>query len=196
MLSPIELRAPGWTSDSTGGVEAGRSGWRGVTPISQNLGAARSDRMSFTITAMDSGEAEACRQDALPGQAPARRVVLDEPGAPCRHCLRPGQTGETMLLLTYQPFRGPGPYAVASPIYLHADPCPRYQPSSDIPMVVASGLRAVRAYDAAHDLLDGDVTAGTDLEPLIQRLLDDHRASYLHVYSATAGCFTCRVDRA
>ena len=65
----------------------------------------------------------------------------------------------------------------------------------DVPIVVRAGLRAVRAYDAADDLIDGDVIPGADIEGLICRFLENDRVAYLHVYSATAGCFTCRVDR-
>lgn len=152
--------------------------------------------MDFTITAMSTTTAEALRDDIAESRMAARRMVLDEPGAPCRHCLQPGDVGEEMLLFTYQPFQGSSPYAVPSPVFLHADPCSRYRASSEIPALVRSGLRAVRSYDAAHDLIDGDVVPGTGIESLIERLLLDDRAEYLHVYSGSAGCFTCRVDRA
>ena len=151
--------------------------------------------MDFTITAMTTATADACRADFAAGRLPGRRVVLDEPGAPCRHCLRPGETGEEMLLFTYQPFVGDSPYAVPSPIYLHAEPCARHDPMSGVPELARVGLRAVRSYDAAHELLEGEVVDGNDIESMITRLLADDRAAYLHVHSATAGCFTCRVDR-
>ena len=100
-----------------------------------------------------------------------------------------------MLLFTYQPFVGNGPYAVPSPFFLHAHPCSRYAPTSEIPALVRSGLRAVGSYDAGDSLLDGDVIPGATIESAIDRLFEDGRADYLHVYSATAGRFTCRVDR-
>ena len=62
---------------------------------------------------------EELRRRITDGRLSARRVVLDEPGAPCRQCLQPGTVGEEMLLFTYQPFRGDSPYAVPSPIFLH-----------------------------------------------------------------------------
>lgn len=151
--------------------------------------------MTFTFVPLTSATAEALRDDIAAGRLPARRVVLGEPGGPCRHCLRHGEVGEAMLLFTYQPFAGRGPYAVPSPIFLHADPCARQDETSEVPELLRSGLRAVRSYDAAHDLVDGDVVPGASIESLVERLLGDERAAYLHVYSATAGCFTCRVDR-
>ncbi len=62
--------------------------------------------------------------------------------------------------------------------------------------LLRNGLRAVRSYQARHDLIDGEVVAGMDLESSIERLFEDQRAAYLHIHSATAGCFTRRVDRA
>jgi hypothetical protein len=152
--------------------------------------------MDFVITAMPTAVADSFRAGTASGGAAPRRVVLTEAGAPCRHCLQPGQVGEEMLLGSYQPFAGDSPYAVPSPVFVHAGPCPPYPATDRIPALVRDGVRAVRSYDAAHDLLEGDVAPGTAIEPLIDRLLADERADYLHVYSATAGCFTCRVDRA
>ncbi len=151
--------------------------------------------MDFTITPVDSATARACRDEIATGRRQGRRVTLDSNGAPCRHCLRAGQVGETMLLFMYQPFTGDGPYAVPSPVFLHAEPCDRYAPTNEVPALLHSGLRAVRSYDVDHDLIDGDVVAGGDVESLIVRLLQDDRADYLHVHSATAGCFTRRIDR-
>lgn len=151
--------------------------------------------MSFSITALTTTTAEACRHDIAAGRLAARRVVLDEPGAPCRHCLQPGEIGDEMLLFVFQPFRDSGPYAVPSPIFLHSHLCRQYPLTSEVPNLVRSGLRAVRSYDASHDLIDGEVVPGTSIETSINRLLGDDRTEYLHVYSATAGCFTCRVDR-
>ena len=152
--------------------------------------------MPFTVTAIDSSTAQICRDEIANGARPGRRVTLNDPGAPCRHCLRPGAVGEDMLLFTYQPFTGDGPYAVPSPIFLHADGCDPYHNRDEIPALLRTGLRAVRSYDEHHDLIDGDVVAGTDLEATFDRLLGDDHAAYLHVHSATAGCFTCRIDHA
>jgi hypothetical protein len=151
--------------------------------------------MDFTITPLDTETATALRMDIAGGRISAERVVLQEPGAPCRQCLQPGGTGDLMLLFTYQPFRGTSAYAVPSPIYLHADPCTSYDRVTEVPPIARPGLRAVRSYDASHRLLDGEVVAGTEIETAIYQLLADKRTEYLHVHSATAGCFTCRVDR-
>jgi hypothetical protein len=151
--------------------------------------------MDFVITPMPTPTAEQLRADVGAGRRPATRVALDGPGGPCRHCLRLGAAGEELLLLTYQPFLGEGPYAVPSPIFLHAEPCARYSASDEIPPFARDGLRAARSYDAANRLIDGEVVAGATLESTIERLLANDRADFVHVHSADAGCFTFRVDR-
>lgn len=100
-----------------------------------------------------------------------------------------------MWLLSYQPFRGESLYAAPSPIFLHAKRCAPYDQPNQLPDLVLTGERAVRSYDDRHELVDGAVGAGADVEALIDKLLADDRAAYLHIYSATAGCYTCRVDR-
>jgi hypothetical protein len=45
-------------------------------------------------------------------------------------------------------------------------------------------------------LLDSDVVDGSDLEPLLERLLADPAADFVHVHNARPGCFAVRVDRA
>ena len=152
--------------------------------------------MRFKVTALDSTAAETYRDELASGARTGRQVTLVESGAPCRHCLRPGAIGEEMLLLTHQPFTGDSPYAVPSPIFIHAGACARYETSDELPLLLRNGLRAVRSYDSRHDLIDGEVVAGADLESSIDRLFEDERAAYVHIHSATAGCFTCRVDRA
>ena len=167
-----------------------------LPPGSQLMAVQRLLVMPFMITAIDSATAQQCRDEVAAGTRIGRRVTLEEPGAPCRHCLRPGEVGEEMLLFTYQPFTGAGPYAVPSPIFLHAAGCEPYRTRGEIPALLRNGLRAVRSYDDRHDLIDGEVVTGANLEATIERLLGDDRAVYLHVHSATAGCFTCRIDRA
>ncbi|MDQ3306775.1 MAG: DUF1203 domain-containing protein [Actinomycetota bacterium] len=90
----------------------------------------------------------------------------------------------------------PSPSQPSTPIFLHAEGCDPYDDRDELPALLRHGPRAVRSYDDQHDLIAGEVVAGTDLEVAIDRLLDDDRAAYLHVHSATAGCFMCRIDPA
>jgi len=122
----------------------------------------------------------------------AIRVRVDKPNAyPCRRCLQDGEPGETMLLLSYDPFVGSSPYSGPGPIYVHDRDCAAFE-DDGIPDQLTRRLLSVRAYDERHMLVDADVTEGTDLPSTAQRLLSG--ASYLHVHNARPGCFAARID--
>jgi hypothetical protein len=119
-------------------------------------------------------------------------VRVDKPNAyPCRRCLRDGEVGETMMLLSYDPFVGASPYSGPGPIYVHDRDCTTFD-GEEIPDQLTRRLLSVRAYDASHMLVDADVIEGAELEDAAQRLL--RNASYLHVHNARPGCFAARID--
>jgi hypothetical protein len=122
----------------------------------------------------------------------AVRVRVDKPNAfPCRRCLQDGEVGETMRLLSYDPFVGASPYSGPGPIYVHDRDCTPFD-GQDIPDQLTRRLLSVRAYDERHMLLDAEVIDGTELGDTARRLL--HDASYLHVHNARPGCFAARID--
>ena len=84
------------------------------------------------------------RDDA--GNALRRTTAAADGGYPCRHCLRPARAGEEMLLGSYSLPRPRGIYWTPSPIFLHADACPRFEASDEIaPIVSGNPLVSVRA---------------------------------------------------
>ena len=122
----------------------------------------------------------------------AIRVRVDKPNAyPCRRCLQDGEPGETMLLLSYDPFVGSSPYSGPGPIYVHDRDCAAFE-DDGIPDQLTRRLLSVRAYDERHMLIDADVIEGSDLPSAAERLLN--AASYLHVHNARPGCFAARID--
>jgi len=123
----------------------------------------------------------------------AVRVRADKPNAyPCRRCLQDADPGETMVLLSYDPFTGTSPYSGPGPIYVHERDCTPFD-GDGIPDQLTRRLLSVRAYDDDHMLVDADVIEGTTLSGTADRLLRE--ASYLHVHNARPGCFAARVDR-
>jgi hypothetical protein len=123
----------------------------------------------------------------------AVRVRVDKPNAyPCRRCLQDGVPGETMLLLSYDPFVGRSPYSGPGPIYVHGHDCAPFD-GDGLPGQLTRRLLSVRAYDERHMLLDAEVIEGKELGDAAQRLL--HEASYLHVHNARPGCFAARMER-
>jgi len=51
---------------------------------------------------------------------PAHSRIVDGQGFPCRHCLRLGESGEEMLLVSWDLPRPQGRYWTPSPVFLHA----------------------------------------------------------------------------
>jgi hypothetical protein len=127
----------------------------------------------------------------------ARRVVADRhPGFPCRVSLLDAQPGESLLLLNYEHLALDSPYRARYAIYVRENAGNARLAINEIPQVMQRRLLSLRAFDVSGMLLDADVAEGSQVVPLIERLLSNEAAAYLHVHNARPGCFAARVDRA
>jgi hypothetical protein len=131
------------------------------------------------------------------GQAPERQIS-DGGGVPCRHCLTRVAKGEPYLVLAYRPFPEDQPYAETGPIFLHAEPCPRFAETSAIPEILTQRPEFVmRGYDE-HDRIVYEsctiVAEGRIVEEA-ERLLEIPQVEYLHVRARTSTCYQCRIER-
>ncbi|MGQ0507595.1 MAG: DUF1203 domain-containing protein [Myxococcaceae bacterium] len=125
-----------------------------------------------------------------------RTSVVAEPfSTPCRICLADAQVGERVLLFTYSPFDGPGPYQNAGPIFIHEETCVAYTLAKTVPDSLRRRLLSLRAYSAHHKMVGCEVVEGVELEASIERLFSNPEAAYLHAHNARPGCFACRVER-
>jgi hypothetical protein len=123
-------------------------------------------------------------------------AVQDGEGAPCRVCLRYGKSGERVILLSYKPFDAPALYQELGPIFVHADACPAYPPEAGIPDDFASRPLIIRPYTADHRIADAQVFAQPgEAETVASHMLEDSGVAYLHVRSASRGCYLFRLER-
>ena len=128
-----------------------------------------------------------------------RQVTATSDGSyPCRHCLGLAIPGEAMLLGSYHLPRPQGIYWTPSPIFLHADGCPRFTTDDQIPPIVrANPLVSIRAYDAqdqcVYDL--GQVCSGQEADGPLERALGDKRTSFVSIHTAKPGCMLTQVVR-
>jgi hypothetical protein len=131
------------------------------------------------------------------GNVLRRREAGPDSRCPCRHCLRYAGDGQTVLLGSYRLPRPQGVYWTPSPIFLHAEPCGRYEQINRIPEIVRGALVSVRAYDAEDQCLYdlGHVTEGTEIDAPLLRALNDSRTEYVNIHTAKPGCLLCRVER-
>jgi hypothetical protein len=128
-----------------------------------------------------------------------RRMVATQDGNfPCRHCLCCAAPGETVLLGSYNLPRPRGIYWTPSPIFVHAETCPRFTTANQVaPIVRLNPLVSVRAYDGAdqciYDL--GQVCAGEEVDVPLDRALGDPRSALVNIHTARPGCLLARVER-
>lgn len=126
-----------------------------------------------------------------------QRVRIAEPhSAPDRISLRDAEPGETVLLLNYEHLAVPTPYRSRHAIYVVEGEQRTYDAVNTVPAPMRRRLLSLRAFDEQGMMLDADVVDGAQVEPLIERLLGDARAAYVHAHYARMGCFAARIERA
>lgn len=127
---------------------------------------------------------------------PALLRVAEGLANPCRHCIGLIAEGDIKLVLAYRPFERLQPYAETGPIFLHKDPCERYDSEVlpawfdylDPAIVRGYGENEWIRYDT------GDVIPGRELPAACRTILQDPTVAYVHIRSKF-NCFQCRVDR-
>lgn len=127
---------------------------------------------------------------------PALVRTAEGVGNPCRHCLQLIKEGDDKLVLAYQPFDAPQPYAETGPIFLHRETCERYDKPALPEWFAFLDPAAIRGYGADDWIRyeTGQVVRGNLLASACQSILNDESIAYVHIRSKY-GCFQCRVDR-
>ena len=150
---------------------------------------------SFRIVPLSTEIAEAARRSAKAGASDHAVVTADAAnGYPCRHCLRWAQPGEHMILFPFAAIPSGRPYSESGPIFVHADPCERYGATGEFPAAFREG-RVLRAYNSAYDIIAAEVANGAGPEAVIERFLQKPETAFVHVRSASHGCFTMEIER-
>ena len=133
--------------------------------------------------------------DALSQRGIDRRVADARPGFPCRISLEDAEPGEELLLLPFVHQPAASPYHASGPIFVRRGARQRTLAAGEVPSYVSTRLMSVRAYDAAHWIVDAAVCEGSAVVAEIERLFANPLVSYLHLHNAKRGCFSCAVQR-
>jgi hypothetical protein len=150
---------------------------------------------SFRIVPLRTEIADAARTAAKAGAADHRVVTADAPHSyPCRHCLRWAQPGERMILFPFAAIAPGRPFSESGPIFVHVDPCERYKATEHFPDEFRDG-RLIRAYNSHHDMIAAEVPNGAGPEAVIERFLQNPETAFVHVRSASRGCYTMEIER-
>jgi hypothetical protein len=113
---------------------------------------------SYVVTGIDSSVA-----DELRARGGINYVADEQPGFPCRQCLRDAEIGDEMILVSHDPFTGWSPYRSASPIFLHRWPCAPSPDDAQLPEQLTRRRLSVRAFDMSEMMLDAALIDGADL---------------------------------
>lgn len=149
---------------------------------------------TFRVVALSTSVADAARKAAAQNRPDHRAMVVDSlHSAPCRHCLSWAKSGERVIMFPYDSIPSGRPYSERGPIFVHADPCPRYE-DDNYPAQFRQG-RAFRAYNRDHDLIDACLPNGETPEAAIAKLFENPQTAFVHARSATHGCYTFEIDR-
>jgi Protein of unknown function (DUF1203) len=134
--------------------------------------------------------------NALQAEGIVELRVDAEHAYPCRITLQDAEPGEHVLLLSFEHQPAASPYRAAGPIFVRRSATPTHIAPNTVPEQQRGRLLSVRAYDERDWIVAADVTQGSDLESMIERLFADPQVRYLHLHNARPGCYAARVDRA
>lgn len=151
---------------------------------------------NYRVVPLPGEVAMAARRAAEAGASDHAIISVTSPNeAPCRHCLRWAQPGEQVVLFPYASIAPGRPYAESGPIFVHAVPCERYQPTGEFPAAFGEG-RVIRAYDRRQNMIAGEMVGGREPETVIEKLFENPETEFIQVRSADRGCYTFRIERA
>ena len=126
-----------------------------------------------------------------------RRVVADSPfGFPDRIEISDAAPGETLLLLNYLHQPADTPYRSGHAIFVRERDLAPTDMVGEIPPAMRARPLSLRAFDGEGMMVDADLVEGGEAEGLIERLLADPRAAYIHAHYARRGCYAGRIERA
>lgn len=152
---------------------------------------------TFRIAAIPTKVADLVRSTMrAPGYGHPAHVETATGYGPCRHCLRDFEVGkERRILFTYDPFYGLDPHPLPGPIFIHAEPCTRFDEDAGFPEDLRTHGLTFVAYGEDRRLLSEERVENGEVEPLIERLLVKSDVKFLHVRDTDAGCYDLRIDR-
>ena len=155
--------------------------------------------MSFRITGLSPAPFRhlfGLDDDALAAHGARRVRVETSPGVPDRIGVRDLAPGEHALLLNYVHQPADTPFRAAHAIYVHEGTAQAYDAVGEVPDALRRRVLSLRAFDAAHEMVDADLCDGRDLEARLAAFFADPAVAYLHAHSAKPGCYLARIERA
>lgn len=124
-----------------------------------------------------------------------RRIATADHGYPCRVGLEDARAGDELLLLPFEHQGARSPYRASGPIFVRRGARQRRLAPGEVPPYVTSRLISVRAYDAAHHIVEAVVCEGVQVARELAALFAGPQVAYAQLHNARRGCFSCTVER-
>jgi hypothetical protein len=153
--------------------------------------------MTYRITGLDPAPYRHLfgrSDDDLARAGASRMQVTDRPGFPCRIGLDDVESGGTVLLLNHQSVPS-GPYRASHAIFVEEG---RTEPAvyeDEVPPALDRRTLSLRAFDAAHMMVDAVLAGPGEADAVIRALLDNDDVRIVHAHNAVSGCFAAVVER-
>ena len=126
----------------------------------------------------------------------ARRYIVDKnPGFPDRIELRDLDPGETSFLVNYMHQSAPTPYRASHAIFVREGAQNACCVVDEIPEVMRRRTLSLRAFDAAHMMVDATLVEGRQAEQAVRVLLATDSVAYIQAHYAQRGCYAARIER-
>jgi len=154
--------------------------------------------MNYKITSLDLSTFNhlfGLNEQTLAKRGVQRMTVTEKPGFPCRVTLQDAEIGESVLQLNYEHQPAASPYRFAHALFVRENATESAYYENEIPEQLQIRKLSIRSFDSSGMMVDADTCDGSDLESLIERLLSDHSADYVHVHNAARGCYLAKVSR-
>lgn len=150
---------------------------------------------SYRIQGIPDALAKAARESmASPQYGHPVHAEMATGYGPCRLCLQTFLVGmEERLLFTYQPFTDPAALPAPGPVFIHREPCRRYD-GHELPDALRELPLALEGYGAGGGFLVQRRVAGAPFEEVLEDVLAHDEVEYAHLRNAEAGCFIARID--
>ena len=155
--------------------------------------------MSYRITGLDPTQFSplfGLPDAALAARGAKRYIVHAKPGFPDRVELRDLEIGERALLLNYTHQPADTPYRASHAIFVREGASAAADIVGEVPEVMRARPISIRAFSAVGEMVDADLAANGEIEPLILRLLAKPEVAYLQAHYAKRGCYAARIEPA
>ena len=152
---------------------------------------------SYRIQGIPDALASAARQSMRsPQYGHHAHAELATGYGPCRLCLQTFQVDtDERLLFTYQPFTDPAALPAPGPVFIHEEPCARYDGLGLPPALLPLPL-VLEGYGDGGTLLAQRRIEARSVDTVLAEVFDRPDTRYAHIRNGEAGCFIARVDRA